>query len=493
MALWEKMLLVLAAAMALTLFAGIVKVIYTSFRIKKYTQLAAARKSHLENVRNSRNVIQLKSDDVPFGIRAIEAGIEVEGIVISRPSTPNSSRPNQSQLTLVGSDADSLKSGNNGPLSPGMPHVTVARSYTPPVQQNRPLMVYQPSPYLALPPASRRGGSGTGSNTSSATSSPPLTRAPSAERPGANTHMGTSQSGYSTPRQQPPTMSPEALALAALEGRLSAETRGPPYQVNGPASGYYVPSRTPSPPEAHLLPSVGENEVSEDSSRESDFSVGSGNRYSRLPHMTADSTPAIGNAHAAYQPVPELAQGDLSLLHTHRLSHAAEVGQLLPRRRDRISQAVSNNSSSPNSSPPSSPNAAAFPQHALDIVLPSPTLMDPPVPSKMETLTPNSQADVNSRFTEGLWYPGPDGTNENTESGILEGFEHDEIDVVEFEPAPLSQDQRPVSVPTNGPIRVQVHEETRNPTEKKGKRNLLKRMRLGKSKNSVDLDLEAQK
>jgi hypothetical protein len=51
--------------------------------------------------------------DIPFGVRAIQGGVEVDGIWISRPATPNiESKPHlQSTTTLIGTDADPNKKG----------------------------------------------------------------------------------------------------------------------------------------------------------------------------------------------------------------------------------------------------------------------------------------------------------------------------------------------------------------------------------------------
>jgi hypothetical protein len=44
---------------------------------------------------------QAKGNDVPFGIRAIESGIEVEGVMISRPNTPESQSRQSSAISLM--------------------------------------------------------------------------------------------------------------------------------------------------------------------------------------------------------------------------------------------------------------------------------------------------------------------------------------------------------------------------------------------------------
>ncbi|KAK8196646.1 hypothetical protein M8818_006813 [Zalaria obscura] len=100
--LWEKMTFVL------TICAGCLKLWYTTRRTRKYTALQAIQaksasikrrlsrkstaKSTIGDMRETRKRTDKRGNDVPFGIRAIESGIEVEGVWISRSNTPASSR-----------------------------------------------------------------------------------------------------------------------------------------------------------------------------------------------------------------------------------------------------------------------------------------------------------------------------------------------------------------------------------------------------------------
>ncbi|KAI9846100.1 MAG: hypothetical protein M1837_004356 [Sclerophora amabilis] len=86
--LWEKMCFVLACAIVLTILAGCVKLAYSRRRIRKYTALAEANKASLEEAREDDQTNQSREPDIPFGIRAIESGIEVDGVWISRSGTP---------------------------------------------------------------------------------------------------------------------------------------------------------------------------------------------------------------------------------------------------------------------------------------------------------------------------------------------------------------------------------------------------------------------
>ncbi|KAG0135377.1 hypothetical protein HOY82DRAFT_149065 [Tuber indicum] len=377
MELWEKMLLLLAIGMVCVLFAGVSKMTYTKLRVRKYAKKAEARRSHLQNMRESRHVIDLRSDEIPFGIRAIEAGIEVEGVVISRPPTPTRASYNPSQVTLVASDADSMKSRGQCPPSPRSAQGFYGTS-TPMKQTARGgPMVYQPSPYLPMPSPTHHSGassirSSASSVASTATPTPPLTRVSSSEKLGRGSFSEGADGGFLDGVRGAPTRATTIPdTLARLEGRTTSPALE--HRRSTGSRHHRTHSRTPSPPEgpgSPTLPSVDENEISEGSSRASDSSVESMVGAARPRLVSTYSTPILPTMHRISQPLPEGVQGDLSLLHEHRLSHAAEVGQLLPRRRDtlRNSQIVGN----PVAESPSSFYSPATSDrvYALDIAIP---------------------------------------------------------------------------------------------------------------------------
>ncbi|EQL29023.1 hypothetical protein BDFG_08286 [Blastomyces dermatitidis ATCC 26199] len=83
-ALWLKMCFVLGCLIFLVLVYGTGVHIYNSLRLKK---LRAAAATEAATVRTPA-MLEAGSDEIPFGSRAIERGIEVEGIWISNPNTP---------------------------------------------------------------------------------------------------------------------------------------------------------------------------------------------------------------------------------------------------------------------------------------------------------------------------------------------------------------------------------------------------------------------
>lgn len=441
--------------------------------MKKYIKEAEARKSHLENVRENRNVIQLKTDDIPFGIKALEAGLEVEGIVISRPNTP--ARYTQSQITLVASDASSTKSRGQGPPSPRFAQARGSASSSPAPSTNgaRPV-IYQPSPYMQLPFTSPLGGTSVRSSASSLNPTPPITRPPSTEKVTQIRNSASDASmGQETSWQQS-----DADTLAKLEGRTSGS--GYDHHKNARRGS----SRTPSPPESNLtksLPSVDENEVSEESSRESDSSLDQSlpnPRYSRPGLLTTHSSPSLPSQ--VYRTLPDSSQGDLSLLHTHRLSHAAEVGQLLPRRRDPNAM---NSNGSP-SSAPGTPQAfyspaASDPVYALDIAIPNGGPSEPqfPIPSYTANSSVKRERKVVSGSSQlsfdGAWVAPPVG-------GGRGGIDSSKAKVV-----PEDQILRTSSPDSEPP--------ERKSTKDKGKKKLQKRIKGPWSSNEVIVGLDTKK
>ncbi|KAI1459378.1 hypothetical protein F4805DRAFT_455861 [Annulohypoxylon moriforme] len=85
--LWQQMTFVLAAAIVAVFFAGLVKLWWLSRYLKKHTVLDLEKRARQMEMAKS-GLPAGKRIDIPFGIRAIQSGIEVDGIWISRPGTP---------------------------------------------------------------------------------------------------------------------------------------------------------------------------------------------------------------------------------------------------------------------------------------------------------------------------------------------------------------------------------------------------------------------
>ncbi|ROT35582.1 hypothetical protein SODALDRAFT_70162 [Sodiomyces alkalinus F11] len=116
--LWQQMTFCLAAAIATVFFIGYVKLCWTNRYLKRQEALDEERRIRLNQMRKSG--LSSRSDiDIPFGIRAIEGGVTVDGIWICSTSVP-------------------LQSGSRAHQSPP-PHVSVQghtpRLYQPPHPQ----------------------------------------------------------------------------------------------------------------------------------------------------------------------------------------------------------------------------------------------------------------------------------------------------------------------------------------------------------------------
>ena len=65
--------------------------VYNHWRLRKYTKIAAVKAQHRQAIEQRPSVRARKGREVPFGVRAIESGVEVDGVWISRSNTPNAS------------------------------------------------------------------------------------------------------------------------------------------------------------------------------------------------------------------------------------------------------------------------------------------------------------------------------------------------------------------------------------------------------------------
>ncbi|XP_014555372.1 hypothetical protein COCVIDRAFT_38872 [Bipolaris victoriae FI3] len=254
--LWQKMTFVLACGIVLTIFIGFIKLSFDKRKLRKYSKVDKGKRAQSPEMLEAQPVTQVTEDpkdEIPFGIRAIQSGIEVDGVWISRSNTP------------VGSSRASI-------MSEKFPRTNSQLELPQPVAQ------------------------GSSRNSSRAPSS--FDRAVSAE------------------------------PLSNTESRSSSPARG--HQHDGPRcsncnhhvsqsahlSGSSSPSRT-SP--------LGQVEASsKSSSRNSDESDYMAINQDVRAYETAYLPP--NGAHRTVDP-----KTDLDLLRSHRLSHVAETGQLMPR------------------------------------------------------------------------------------------------------------------------------------------------------------------
>ncbi|KAL8948142.1 MAG: hypothetical protein Q9222_005641 [Ikaeria aurantiellina] len=300
-ALWEKLCFVLGASIVAVLILGMIKLAYTHWRLRQYTALAKTRAAQKEEAiqRQPSTTRRMKGNDVPFGIRAIESGIEVDGVWISRSNTPASSVP-----------ASPALSANKESTAP--PLVIPDRTST--ASNMSRLEIPQPA-HGHIRPNSGRSPNSNHSRVSGNPFERPLSSEQSASRASSlySEHTPRGRPTYqprraSHLRYSNSHMTENAEALASLEGRqLSSKT--------GSKS------------------SQGSTEYDSYGQRASDDSWSGSSAENQRPRPGASQ--ATNQPH--YQPTsvnpihPRYNHSDLDSLASHRKSHAAETGQLLPR------------------------------------------------------------------------------------------------------------------------------------------------------------------
>ncbi|KAF8474735.1 hypothetical protein BDZ91DRAFT_275825 [Kalaharituber pfeilii] len=363
MELWQQMLFVLACAMVAVLMLGCSKLMLRRIQLRKLKK-HDVEKAQMEETASEAN---LQDGEIPFGIRALEAGVEVEGVVVSRPTSPRPSHHNTSSLTLV-EGTSSLKSllnsspsespqGSFGPQSASMAETFNHNVQYPILQQLRP--VYQPNPYNGAP-IQGAASSTTIKHYPSNNSSPAHTRNPSVENVPTLTEYNTARAPVSVrgPSPVPLTYASNRIAAMVNNQRRSTSQAEGSRQVQ--PNVYGPSSRSPSPLEASILPSVLENPAP--SSRDS--------YSSRLGKEDEVQTNSGGDSPSEFASVE--GKEDLSLMHTHRLSHAAEVGQLARRPPGPVRRSTSSGTSTVT---PPSPTAVVLPTtlspvFSVDIAMP---------------------------------------------------------------------------------------------------------------------------
>ena len=96
--------------------AGLVKLWWNNRLMEKQEVLDEEKRARVEEMRKTGLPIK-RTSDVPFGVRAIQSGVEVPGIWISRSLSPNGAAGAKlaSSSTLAGRDADSQKKAGGYP------------------------------------------------------------------------------------------------------------------------------------------------------------------------------------------------------------------------------------------------------------------------------------------------------------------------------------------------------------------------------------------
>ncbi|PMD48632.1 hypothetical protein L207DRAFT_575289 [Hyaloscypha variabilis F] len=87
--LWEKMTFILGLAILGVFCIGYLKLLWMNRIVKKQEVVDEEKRTRIQVLRNSGQIVESRrSHDIPFGVRAIQSGITVDGIWISQSNTP---------------------------------------------------------------------------------------------------------------------------------------------------------------------------------------------------------------------------------------------------------------------------------------------------------------------------------------------------------------------------------------------------------------------
>ena len=105
------------------IIGGICKLFYEKRKIQRYAAIAERKRGH-RDLYGEQDTAELRKHAVPFGIRALESGIQVEGVWISQPSTPNPSSPAISTLSTFSGNG---REGNPSSSTLGISSLEMSR------------------------------------------------------------------------------------------------------------------------------------------------------------------------------------------------------------------------------------------------------------------------------------------------------------------------------------------------------------------------------
>ncbi|KAI0489540.1 hypothetical protein F4859DRAFT_155308 [Xylaria cf. heliscus] len=111
--LWEQLTFVLAAGIVAVFFIGWVKLWWMQRLLKKHALLDEEKRVRQMELRKS-GIPTGRRVDIPFGVRAIQSGVEIEGIWISRPVTPMEPRSSSKASSTTLNIDNELKSEDKG-------------------------------------------------------------------------------------------------------------------------------------------------------------------------------------------------------------------------------------------------------------------------------------------------------------------------------------------------------------------------------------------
>ncbi|KAK5120522.1 hypothetical protein LTR85_006177 [Meristemomyces frigidus] len=282
-AIWQKLTFCLALAIVVTVLLGLIKLGHTHWRLRKYSAVAEQEKReqalHRQMSQRRRPASNEKGDDIPFGVRALESGIEVEGVWVSRPTTPEAGSWQSSAGSLVLQQFQRKRSAEVDLERDLAHHLDRAASNS-------------------TTASARRGTSG-------------FDRASSAERP-PSSHASRDSS-------------PDAVITKP------PRSRHPPCSYTKYSSSPYMYRRSSTMSTLEGLEAIHRASTSIHADSSSGSSESSQGVNDNEP--ISASAPRLLNRQAAPVVRHRQQSADLDMLDSHRISLAAETGQFTPRHR----------------------------------------------------------------------------------------------------------------------------------------------------------------
>ncbi|KAI0997662.1 hypothetical protein K3495_g10526 [Podosphaera aphanis] len=132
--LWEKMTFILALAISCVFVLGWIKVVWRFRTNKKREIFDEEKRLRIQHLKKNGLIADSQvKQEIPFGVRAIQSGIQVDGIWISNPNTPV-----PSELTLASFPGES--SDDSAKNSHKLPGETVVQAKSKPKPRVRPIV-----------------------------------------------------------------------------------------------------------------------------------------------------------------------------------------------------------------------------------------------------------------------------------------------------------------------------------------------------------------
>ncbi|TAQ87928.1 hypothetical protein B7494_g3763 [Chlorociboria aeruginascens] len=163
--LWEKMTFVLGLAILTVFIIGYCKLLWTNRIVRKQERIDEEKRMKIEELKESGQFVdERNSQEIPFGVRAIQSGIQVDGIWISREnlatpgdlkfgfpsgtSSPSSAGLSKNSTRISLQSVPELSSGDGPPVRQSAP----ANMYTEPSGLPNYSRLDPPSPHSSYKP-----------------------------------------------------------------------------------------------------------------------------------------------------------------------------------------------------------------------------------------------------------------------------------------------------------------------------------------------------